>query len=323
MRRPRRPACTGLGLSALVWPTPLAERLLMPHLLIATGWGATLVPADPETERHIAAYAAACRARIPGFVARHFGVAGTLRLHREALGLDLLRAPLNVLLVAPALFLRVAAVVTRWLGLASLGNWLARRHLFVETRLSRKVAELVLDELLRLDDRTPAAWRDRSRHLIAEYVAARHAVAEFGAMIVLLLAGFVLLQALTPSAISLGPMLAQEMARREAVEGFWLGPWAGSMWYGWFPTDAGWSLLVLTTGAVMMSFALLATFTGLVMDPLQQALGLHQRRLTRLVDTLERAALTDTELELALPDPYIARLTDLVDVALIAFRVTR
>ncbi|HEX6012204.1 MAG TPA: DUF6635 family protein, partial [Geminicoccaceae bacterium] len=103
---------------------------------------------DPATREAVAAYAEACRARIPAFTARHFGLPGTLRLHREALGLDLLRAPLNVLLVGPALFLRLAGAFCRRLGLGRLGGWLASRNLFVETRLSRRVADLVLDELL-------------------------------------------------------------------------------------------------------------------------------------------------------------------------------
>jgi len=280
--------------------------------------------ADARTRAAVARYAEECRARIPAFAARHFGLAGSLRLHREALGLDLLRAPLNVLLVGPALFVRLAAMLARRVGLDRTGAWLESRELFLETRLSRRIADLVLDELLRLDATPlPGGWRDRVRHLIAEYVAARHAVAEFGAAIVLLVLGLVLLQSLTPSAISLGPMLAQELARREAVEGFWLGAAAGSLWYGWFPTSATWAELVTTTLAVMIGFALLATFTGLVMDPLQQALGLHRRRLERLIDTLERAALGQADASLALPDPYVARLTDLVDVALIALRVTR
>jgi hypothetical protein len=282
---------------------------------------------DQERRETIAAYAAACRARIPAFTARHFGLAGSLRLHREALSLDLLRAPLNVLLVGPALFLRVAAALSRQAGLPRLGAWLAGRHLFVETRLARRVADLVLGELLRLADPPPgkpeAAWRERAHHLIAEYVAARHAVAEFAAGLVGLTVGLIVLQALTPSAISLGPLLAKELARREAVEGFWLGSWAGSVWYGWYPVDATWGETAATTLVVMVCFALAAAFMGLITDPLQQLLGLHQRRLRRLVDTLERVALGESEASLALPDPYIARVTDLADVALMAMRLTR
>jgi hypothetical protein len=280
---------------------------------------------DPAERAAVAAYAASCRARIPAFTARHYGLAGTLRLHREALGLDLLRAPLNVLLVGPSLFLRLAGAGLRRLGLGRLGTWLQSRNLFLETRLSRRVADLVLVELLGLDEGAPGAvaWRERARHLIAEYVAARHAVAELAAVLVLLALGLLLVHALTPSAISLGPMLAKELAQRAAVEDFWLGPALGSLYYAWFPADAGWTRTVLTTLAVMAGFALLATFMGLVTDPLQEWLGLHRQRLRRLVDTLERVGLGEADARLSLPDPWIARMTDLTDMVLMAMRLTR
>ncbi len=67
-------------------------------------------------------------------------------------GWDLLRAPLNVLLVGPTLFLRLTGLACRWLGWRRLGTWLARRNLFVETNLARRMADLVLSDLLRLDD---------------------------------------------------------------------------------------------------------------------------------------------------------------------------
>jgi hypothetical protein len=73
----------------------------------------------------------------------------------------------------------------------------------------------------------------------------------------------------------------------------------------------------------MGCFALLATFMGLVTDPLQQALGLHRKRLRHLVNTLERVASGEGTASLDLPDPYIARATDLADVALMAMRLTR
>jgi hypothetical protein len=282
---------------------------------------------DQGAREAVAAYAAECRAQIPAFTARHFGLAGTLRLHREALGLDLLRAPLNVLLVGPALFSRIVAALLRRLGFTRLAAWLARRDLFVETRLARRVADLVLGELLRLDAALPggprSALRARAHHLIAEYVAARHAVAEFAAGLVGLTVGLTVLHALTPSAISLGPLLARELAQREAIEGFWLGSWAGSVYHSWYPADATWGETATTTLGVMACFALTAAFMGLITDPLQQLMGLHQRRLRRLVDTLERVALGESEASLALPDPYIARVTDIADVALMALRLTR
>ena len=284
----------------------------------ATGSGG-----DGEAVR---AYAAACRARVLSFAARHFGWRGTLRLHRSALGWDLLRAPLNVLLVGPTLLLRLAALTARRFGLPRVARWLGSRHLFLETCVARRVAELVLTELLRVDLEAPwlpSEWHQRARRLIAEYVDARHALAEFGAGFAALIVGVLLLHALTPSAITLGPMLARELAQQDAISGFWLGAWAGSIWYEWFPAGAGWMRTIATTATVMGCFALLATFMGLLVDPLLQWAGLHRRRLTHLIGTLERVALGDHAARLGLPDLYVARLTDIVDVVLLTARLTR
>ena len=237
----------------------------------------TMTDTPGDMQEAVTSYADACRARIPGFVARHFGWRGSLRLHRTAVGLDLLRAPLNVLLVGPTLFLRLAGLACRWLGWRRLGTWLARRNLFVETNLARRMADLVVSELLRLDD---APWaidpeaRQRIRELIAEYLAARNAVAEFAAGVVAIGVGIALVQALTPSAITLGPLLAREFAQSDAIDAFWLGPWAGAIWYGWYPADASWGETILTTATVMGCFALIATFMGLITDPLLHAAGL-------------------------------------------------
>lgn len=275
----------------------------------------------------LAAYFAAVRARVPAFTRRHFGPLGALRLHKEALGLDLLRAPFNVLLVGPAFFLQLAARLLRLIGLKRAGNWLATRRLFLETRLSRRMAELVFDELLDLDkaapdkDRLPP-WAKRVEDLIAEYVAARHAVAELAAGAAALVIGLVLLQALTPSALSLGPILAQEYAQSSAIQDFWAGSWAGSYYHSWYPAEASLAEKAGTTVLVMIAFAVGSTFIGLITDPLQQALGLHRRRLERFVDTLRQQA-SGGEAGLGLPDPYIARLADVVDWVAMGYRMIR
>src|SRR6202012_2549532 len=48
-----------------------------------------------------ARYIATRRERIEPFVTAHFSLPGTLRLHRAALGWDIARAPLNLVMAAP------------------------------------------------------------------------------------------------------------------------------------------------------------------------------------------------------------------------------
>ena len=56
--------------------------------------------------------------RADAFVRRHFTWPGTLRLHRAALGFDILRAPINVVLSPILVLARLAAWVCRKLRLA-------------------------------------------------------------------------------------------------------------------------------------------------------------------------------------------------------------
>ncbi|NDV50198.1 DUF6635 family protein [Salipiger sp. PrR003] len=60
-------------------------------------------PSDPKY------YFAEARARVDGHVASTFSLAGSARLHRRALGLDILCAPLNVVLAPLHALLRLIA----------------------------------------------------------------------------------------------------------------------------------------------------------------------------------------------------------------------
>ncbi|MBP8932644.1 MAG: hypothetical protein KBG46_15360, partial [Paracoccus sp.] len=51
------------------------------------------------------------------FVRARYGLRGTLELHRHALGLDLLRAPVNVALSPVFLLVRLVTPLLRWVGL--------------------------------------------------------------------------------------------------------------------------------------------------------------------------------------------------------------
>jgi hypothetical protein len=148
-------------------------------------------------------------------------------------------------------------------------------------------------------------------------------VAELAAGVAALVIGLVLLQALTPSALSLGPILAQEYAQSSAIQDFWAGSWAGGYYYSWYPAEASLGEKAATTVLVMVIFAVGSTFIGIVTDPLQQLMGLHRRRLERFVDTLRRQASGGTDASLGLPDPYIARLADVVDWVAMGYRMIR
>jgi hypothetical protein len=119
---------------------------------------------------------------------------------------------------------------------------------------------------------------------------------------------------MTPGSLSAGSTLAAYIAHQMAVSNFFLGPTLGSFYYSVFPAAASTGLIVASTGAVLMSLAVLASFSGIITDPVQSRLGLHQRRLNRLIDCLERQLRGIDESQLKIRDHYVARVFDLLDL---------
>ncbi|HSA81208.1 MAG TPA: DUF6635 family protein [Geminicoccaceae bacterium] len=317
----------------------------------------TIDPAEAEAiiARAIARYVAERRDRIKGFVDANFSLLGALRLHREALGLDLVRAPANLALVPPYLVMQLGAAGLGGAGARRAARWLRTRNLFLTTdvareltfRLHRDLLELpygdgarrtehnALAEAILADQRLAlplAAIRERLQQrgepeagarllaMLETYAGARTAAADLFNNALLASTGAALFQKLTPGAFSLGPVLAGAIAHQAAVASFPLGAGLGSLWYAWFPTAPSAALLLGTTGGLMLLTAVTAGFAGVVSDPVQRALGLHARRLERLIDALARELAGDSDVAFQVRDHYVARIFDLVDLSRAAAR---
>jgi hypothetical protein len=303
-------------------------------------------------------YFADRRARVRPFVDAHFSLRGTLALHRAAVGWDIAKAPLNLSLAAPQLGMQLGAKLAQRLGALRTAKALGRSILLV-TAISREIEWLVHTELLelpiaqkhreyRLDALSEAIlaepgvvqaveaalleigrhgddplFRERLGRAMGEYRVTRTAAAEITTGLLNLGAGAVALNKLTPGAASLGPALAGLMAKQAAVGAFPLGGWLGGVWYGLFPALPSAGLIMTATGGLMLASATFAAFAGVVSDPIQRALGLHRRRLIRMIDGLERQFFDPAAAGFAVHDHYVARLLDLFDIIGAASRLTR
>ena len=125
---------------------------------------------------------------------------------------------------------------------------------------------------------------------------------------------------LTPGAILLGPALANVMAQQAALASFPLGATLGGLWYAAFPAAAPPSLIAGVTGSLMAASAVTAAFSGILTDAIQRRLGLHQRRIRRLVDVFEQQFNGDSEVGFVVRDQYVARLVSLLELLLSAYR---
>ncbi len=308
--------------------------------------------ADAAVRRAVERYIRRRRDMVPDFVQRNFSLRGALELHRRAVGRDLLRAPANMALAGPNLLLEAAARLAERGGREPAAARLRRgRKLFV-TDVAREVEWRLFTELLELPHAQPGRSSERdalageiardpavgalleqlssaatapgfrawAEQAAGRYGEARLAVGELAASLVSAGIGAAAFRQWTPGALSLGPVAAQALAQQAAIAGFPLGAAAGGVWYGFFPAKASAFAAAGLTGALVLAPAMLTAFAGVAADPVQARLGIHDRRLVRLLDALEDRLLGEAKADFNPREPWIARILDLVDLLNLARR---
>ncbi|MGX0878475.1 hypothetical protein ACSSV4_003174 [Roseovarius sp. MBR-154] len=292
---------------------------------------------------------------VDAFVDRHFTWPGTLRLHRAALGLDILRAPVNVLLSPILVMARLSGFLCRVLGLHRAGYWLQSRKLLLRTAVAAKIEAAILSDLLRVPLSCDMCLRDRnalSRALLAapqyretfraqgsvaqaesvaaritdaisEYTGTRSAISEMTTALVTLAVGAFVFQALTPGMVSMAPGVAEALTRAAAVAEFPLGASIGGLWYGIFPVGPSAAQITATIIGLLFLGSMVAAFAGTIADPVQVRLGIHRRRLSRLLDTVEAELVGVRDRQFDAREHVFARLFDLSDAAMSLLRAFR
>ena len=326
-----------------------------------------LSDADVERvfDRFVDSYVEACHGRIDGFIARHFGFRGTLRIHRAALGLDLLRAPANLFLAVPHLVKAAAAFLVGRIGATGLAALFERLPTQFRTDVEREIERLIRVELL--GEAGPARDMPRAERAVrailgergaavdaaagearlaaasaklreafdahrdevlgtelagdlARYVGARTPAAEITTGCISAAAGLVLFHQLTPTAFSLGPSLAALQAQQAAIDAFPLGAAMGRAWHAIFPADAPLLMVAAVTVALLVAMSVLAAFAGIVADPAQRLLGIHRRRLRRLVEVADAALRESGAGGFRDRTHYVARMFDVLETLRLAVR---
>ena len=256
---------------------------------------------------------AACRARIPGFVQRHFRYPGAWHSNRHAMGWDLARAPAN-LLWAP--FYVTAMLLSQRAARAGrhrLAAVLERTPAGFTTRVQRHLNHCIRADLLApLAVATTGANADPTQ-LLDRYASTRTAAADIGNTVASAAFGALALKQFTPGGIAIGLLLAGWLARRQQAESFFLGATAGEWYATLFPAAPGALTQIAAVIAVLCCLAVFASLSGLLTDPLQARLGLHRWRLERMLDHLERD-LDSAGSSYRPRDPFIARVLELFDL---------
>ncbi len=270
-------------------------------------------PADPSEETALRErYFKNCRRRVGPFVRRHFRYPGAWRSNRRALGWDLVRAPLN-LFWAPVY---VLCQLLGWLltqgGAHRWGRVLRGTPSGLTTDVQRYLNGRIEEELLVLRPED-SQLTQLGRAALGHYGSTRTAAADIGNSVGSTLLGAFAYKQFTPGGIALGLLVTTWLAQRRASQEFWFGEALGNWFYGLFPPTPSTGELFLGIGLTLTALAISATLSGLLLDPLQARLGLHERRLQRMLTQLQEDLGAVDHSRYRPRDPLLARLLDAVD----------
>ncbi|QSP94810.1 hypothetical protein LPB19_16820 [Marinobacter salinisoli] len=284
-----------------------------------------------------------CRARIPGFIDRHFRYPGAIATNRKALGWDMLKAPANLLwapFFALACLLKLLTQGRRRLGwLHSLAD---RVPAGFTTTVQQHISDLILMDLLNngaqgsllerhLIEALEAVYARHCREpvdhraftttieplisdALSQYRVTRTASADITNSISCTVLGAFAFQKFTPGGIGIGMVLAAMLAKALAARDFILGETIGTWYYSWFPPEPS---VATTAGALLVVMGTLSAFaalSGMIFDPVQAVVGLHRRRLHKLLDHLQRDFADRTRTSFRPKDQFVARILDTFDL---------
>lgn len=295
-------------------------------------------------------YLCGCKDRVDEFVRRHYSFRGALRIHAHAVGWDIIRVPINIVWSIVNMVLALIGFVVGLVGLDTLKARIEKIPPGLETDMDQQISWLIVTELLQLpykhgnmqserdalmqeilkdpgiqrllDERLEAFvapaqkpdFMEKLKKKLDEYAATRTGSADFASNVVLLIGSKIALGAPNFGTLGAGTAVSAAVAKSIAVSNFWLGSTIGSYYYAIVPVAVSMRLLIAVTAVIAVVLALVSTFIGIVTDPLQAKLGLHQKRLRQLISAIEDDLHDRGDSKFQLREKYIGRLFDLVDV---------
>lgn len=309
-----------------------------------------IIQVKNSIDEAIQKYIASRYDKISGFVNQHFSFRGAIRLNKNALGADLVKGPFNIFWALPYTGLRASSSLLRKAKAKRLPDLIEKLPPGFETRVQKEIRWLIYTELLELpfvlDSRKSTKdalfeeilnqsdvasffireltqireksndpkFRKVLEENLLEYSASRTAAADLAGSIIALSVGMTMFHKMTPGAMATGTAVASAIAQNLAIHNFFLGSSLGSLYYGLFPASASIGLMIASIGTIMATLALFTSFAGIITDPLQTKLGIHQRRLKRFVSCLEKELAGHGESRFEIKDRYVARVFDFLDL---------
>lgn len=296
------------------------------------------------------------RAMVDDFVIKHYSLKGAAKLHRHVLGWDLVKVPINIILSVFNILMALVSFIADLVLPKSISNKIRKVPFVVKTKMDKELEQLIIHELLELpcSDVRPESRKDALMQAIlddkqlqklfnteldafianhpdarysqkellrkfTEYAAARTATADLASNAALLLYTKITMGTPAFGSLSAGTALASSITQSMAITEFWAGSFLGGLYYSHVGVTASLRLVISMTLLVTVALAILATFSGIITDPIQAKLGIHHKRLNKMLDSLE-GDLLKSDTKFSLKEKYAGRLFDLLDILSVAAR---
>lgn len=304
---------------------------------------------NQAVEHGIERYIQECRDNIPVFCNDTFSLIGAWDINKKAFGKDILKAPANVVWTPfyflgtgigkgleklkfdkaskvfsdlPAGFTTDVELEVQWriyTQFIKLPHQQEDRE-FTENRLleiileDQSLAPIIAQSMESISKLTAdEAGKNILTDRIFEYTDSRKAASELSSTLIGTATGYLTSKTLNFGAVGLGQSLAASAAYHSAVSSFALGNTLGAAFYSVVPVSASTSAVVLSTGGVAAVLGAVSAFAGVIADPIQHKLGLHEKKLHKLVNALELQLKSNEQASLDIKDGYAARVLDVLD----------
>lgn len=293
-------------------------------------------------ERGAERYFRECESAIERFSQDHFLYPGTWHINKRAFGWDLAKMPANLIWTPFYVLMQVIGFACLKLKLNTISDKISHLPSGLNTQVQAHVRNLIYTELLgspshpqscslyrfiseeiiqvagSIPSHLEPSYFDQTlqrliKQTLEQYSITRISSADIANTMISTAAGALVFKQFTPGGLGLGIVLASIIAKASLSADFIFGATLGHYYYALFPPEPSFGMIVLSTLSILLSLSIIAAFSGLLTDPIQHYLGIHQRRLRKMLKHMSQDFKQQSVGSFHPKDQYLARIMELFD----------
>jgi hypothetical protein len=304
-------------------------------------------------------YIASRKLMVYPFTDRNYSFQGSLKIHKKAIGWDLFFVPVNILWSLLKLFAVIFSFLMNKVGLRYISRKLKHLPPSFDTATEKEINWLIYSELLELpfvqgerkstkdalldeilnditlkevvndlvgEIRTKQGsinFREGIEKKLQEYGTTRVSSSELASNLLLITSSYATLGRASFGALGAGNLVGASIAHSMAVSNFWLGSTIGGWYYAVISVSVPVVVIIPVIGVMIILLAVVSTFIGVFIDPLQSKFGWHQKRLLGLIESFHDDLLSKNNNDYHLKEKYCSRVFDVLDILSIVAKAAR